>query len=839
MRSFALVVMLALCATATAQEADVGIELSGPDEAAPAARLDYAIALLNDGPDAAASAEWTLTLPTGLGFVALAQASGAAWSCTTPAVGSAGDIICQLASYAAGDAARFGLQVDVDGAAVAGTRIDLIPRVSTATVDRAEENDRAGGGLFVGGPVSDVFVEIEVADRVLPGADLAYTVRVGNAGPSAADTVALSLPLPATLTFVSLQGLAGPAPSCADPGSGNAGTVSCTWPLIASGETAVLQLVANVPSGSPSASEFLAQASVTATSADANQENDLASSVTTSSSIDLSLSGSAPASASAGSTVSYSLSLANAGPDTASGITLSLAVPAGSTLASFTQGSGPAATCQRPAVGRSGPITCVVAAMASGTSATFDLGVAVGAGFPHNTPLRLEAEAGAAEADSGPGNGSTTVDVTIANTVDLALSQSGPASANAGRQVTYRLTLANGGPDAARNVLLSNPIPANTSFVSVQQVVGSGFACSAPALGAGSGTVSCSAASLAAGASVAFDLVLRVSEAIADGGSVGNAASVANDVPDSDATDDSSAVTTPVVNRADLQLVASAPAQVNGGATMAIDFSVRNLGASPAQTVALTTTTPARTTFLSLAQVSGPLLSCTVPAVDATGAIACNRPSLDADAVSVVRLTVTVPPNIEAGATLNYGGTLTTGSIDPDAANNQSNGSSIVVPRVDLQVSVSNGRTRVLPQQELLYAVVATNAGPGDATGANLSFAVPTGLGAVAWTCVPASSTAACPSPSSGQGALALPLTLPAGTHLRVDLIATVTAAVGATIQARAEIATPAQHSDSNPFNNAATDSDPVSMPVLFADGFESPPAPTLTVKAAQAVAEP
>ena len=838
-RTLALVVLLAAWGSAASQEADVGIELVGPNLASAGDEVSVLITVLNAGPDAAIDAAWSLTLPAGLGYVALAQQGGSGWTCTTPGVGSPGAVSCQLASLSAGDRASFLLQFDVDAMLPSGTALDLQATITTATADLADENDRGAGALFVGAAAADIFVEIDAPSAVRGGGQMAYTVRVGNAGPGFAQGVSFTHTLPATLTFASLQPASGPVPMCVTPAPGAGGTVTCSWPDFAPGAQSTLQLVADVPAATVSGEEFLVQGQVSATSAETSSENDVAASLATASAIDLALAATAPPTANAGTQVTYTLDLANAGPDAATGVVLRTTVPTGSTLQSIAQTVGPSFACLRPAVGGAGAIECSLATLGSGASASFTLTVDVGPGFAHNTPLRLQASLSGDQADTDAGNNSVTSDVTVANTVDLALSQTGPASANAGQTATYRLTIANAGPDAARNVVLSNPIPADTRFVSAQQSVGSGFSCSGPAVGASSGTVVCSGASLAAGASVAIDVALQPALGVADGGSISNAASVSNDVPDTAAGNDNTMLTTPVVNRANLQVSVSAPAQVSGGTSMAIEITARNLGGSPAQAVALGSATPNGTTFVSLVQTSGPGFACVAPQLDAPGAVACTIGLLEVDAVAVFRLTVNVPPNQPASSWISYGGSLVSSTLDPVTGNNAATGNSSVVSRVDLQLSLSNGRVRVLPGQDQLYALVAANAGPADAQGASLSVPLPTGLANVAWTCVPALSTASCPAQSTGTGALALSLNLPAGTHLRFDLIGTVSAAVGATLVARADILAAASHTEQNPANNQATDSDPVSLPVLFADGFESPPVPAVTAKAARAVTRP
>ena len=58
------------------------------------------------------------------------------------------------------------------------------------------------------------------------GADIAYVVTVGNAGPDSATAATLSATLPAPLRFASIT--AAPGWSCTPPLVGTNGTVECT-----------------------------------------------------------------------------------------------------------------------------------------------------------------------------------------------------------------------------------------------------------------------------------------------------------------------------------------------------------------------------------------------------------------------------------------------------------------------------------------------------------------------------------------------------------------------------------------------------------------------------------
>lgn len=73
-------------------------------------------------------------------------------------------------------------------------------------------------------------------------------------------------------------------------------------------------------------------------------------------------------------TLTYTITLANAGPSWANGVLVSDQLPAGTTFASADSSQG---TCQTPAVGSTGTLTCSIGSLASGVGATVQLIVRV------------------------------------------------------------------------------------------------------------------------------------------------------------------------------------------------------------------------------------------------------------------------------------------------------------------------------------------------------------------------------------------------------------------------------------------------------------------------------
>src|SRR5207244_3504023 len=89
----------------------------------------------------------------------------------------------------------------------------------------------------------------------------------------------------------------------------------------------------------------------------------------------------------------------------------------------------------------------------------------------------------------------------------------GPATVNPGGTATYTVTVTNNGPSDAQSVSLTDATPPGTTFNSANQTAGPAFTLSTPAAN-GSGTITANIATLAAGASATFQIVLNANSNI-------------------------------------------------------------------------------------------------------------------------------------------------------------------------------------------------------------------------------------------------------------------------------------------------------------------------------------
>jgi uncharacterized repeat protein (TIGR01451 family) len=119
---------------------------------------------------------------------------------------------------------------------------------------------------------------------------------------------------------------------------------------------------------------------------------------------DLAVTKTGPGIANPGDNLSYALSVANNGNVNALSVALSDPLPPNTTFFSLIQNTGPAFICAAPTVGANGTVTCNIATLAAGASATFTLVVRVNPGLPATTTVTNTASATTTTFDPTPAN---------------------------------------------------------------------------------------------------------------------------------------------------------------------------------------------------------------------------------------------------------------------------------------------------------------------------------------------------------------------------------------------------------------------------------------------------
>lgn len=226
----------------------------------------------------------------------------------------------------------------------------------------------------------------------------------------------------------------------------------------------------------------------------------------------------------AGQTITYTIGYSNVGTQGATGVVLTDTLPANLTFSSAANPgwsqSGSTLTYTVPGTVAAGASSSVTLKLTVATSA------AVGDTVTNTVSI---ADDGTNGPDTNPSNNSATDTDTVGG-VDLAVAKMVSSStAIAGQAITYVITVSNVGAGAAPNVLVTDVLPAGTTFVSA--TAPSGFTVTGPAVGS-SGTVTFSADTLAGGASAILTLVVQTSPNLANNTLIANTVTVASSVND-------------------------------------------------------------------------------------------------------------------------------------------------------------------------------------------------------------------------------------------------------------------------------------------------------------------
>jgi uncharacterized repeat protein (TIGR01451 family) len=229
----------------------------------------------------------------------------------------------------------------------------------------------------------------------------------------------------------------------------------------------------------------------------------------------------------AGNAQFYTITLTNTGPSDAESVSLEDELPMGTTFLSLEE--PPGWTCTTPPVGSDGIVSCLIDTLGL-TSEIFTLTVQFDVGLTPGSTVTNEAVASSetAEGNAGDETGSATSTVGPPE-ADLSLLKTGtPEFVPQDSDLTYTITVVNGGPGDAADLLLSDTLPDGVTFQSL--IEPGGWSCMTPAMG-GTGEVTCTVATLAPGNAV-FTLVVHVDPSLPTGTVLLNTAVVSSPTPD-------------------------------------------------------------------------------------------------------------------------------------------------------------------------------------------------------------------------------------------------------------------------------------------------------------------
>ncbi len=281
-----------------------------------------------------------------------------------------------------------------------------------------------------------------------------------------------------------------------------------------------------------------------------------------------------------GAAFSYTLVVSNSGPSDAKNVVVTDPLPAGIFLANANIGVVPANSgfsCAGPPNGENGTIICTSANMPTGQSVTITIVAQVvpnvASGVRTNTAT---VSSGTTEASPNVNPNSASVQQNIVVDAPLSITKAGPAVVNAGDTFTYLVTVNNGGSSTALNATISDPLPANTTYVSHSGTGAFANACSHN--GGNPGTITCSSIDISSGLHQ-LNITVKLSPS-APTGPLANTATITTAGTGTIAVGTSTTTAT-VKHKSDLEITKeAAPSPVVAGTNLVYTIKVKNNGIS-------------------------------------------------------------------------------------------------------------------------------------------------------------------------------------------------------------------------------------------------------------------
>lgn len=414
--------------------------------------LHYVLTITNTGTLAATGTTLSLPLPAGTSFV----------SATGGGTFGGGAITWNLGTLPVGSPASVTATVRVGAGVPNGSTL-----TATATANAANLAPPAVTAQAQTAVVSEPLLVVSVTDSPDPvqgGGGIAYLVEFANLGTATAAGSTVSLTAPGSTTI-----------QTASAGGAVAGQ-TVTWPLgnLLPGQTGSVAVTVAVDTGVPDGTVLTAAATIGSTTSCGTPPAACGDFVDTSTTVAaaavLELTKSAPASVAAGGTITYELTFDNAGNLAAEDVVLADRLPDHTSFVSAT-GGGRCEDGQTPP----GPCTGLndgtfrviwdLGALGVGQGGTAFVTVAVESPLADGTALVNTASL-ESTAPGGPQPASAQATTHVRSSAAFILTKSAPLQIGAGDLMLYRLDYRNSGTDTGTGVVLTDQLPADTTFVS-------------------------------------------------------------------------------------------------------------------------------------------------------------------------------------------------------------------------------------------------------------------------------------------------------------------------------------------------------------------------------------
>ncbi|MEK7748330.1 MAG: SpaA isopeptide-forming pilin-related protein, partial [Nitrospirota bacterium] len=575
----------------------------------------------------------------------------------------------------------------------------IVPKANVTILNKAHViNDRDLAGFdtnvtmhHVGPPnlTLNKAVDKKVAS---PGDTLLYTLNYANIGQGDATGVVITDKLPAKTTFVSATGGGVYTNGTTTTVSWNIGTLLHG---VSGSVTFTVKLDAVFPSGTTTVTNF---GNIISSTTPLTPSNPVMTDVSAKPILKITKAVD-KTTAVPGDTLVYTLNFSNTGNANASGVVISDKLPAKTTFVSAT-GGGIYTNSTTTTV------TWNIGAFAAGATSSVSFTVKLDAVFPNGTTtVTNSAVMASAELPTVPSNPVTT-NVTAKPILNITKAVD-KTTALPGDTLVYTLNFSNTGNADASGVVISDKLPAKTTFVSA---TGGGIYTNSTI-----NTVSWNIGAVAAGATSSVSFTVKLDAVFPNGTTpVTNSAVMASaELP----TVPSNPVTTNVTAKPILNITKAVDKTTAlPGDTLVYTLNFSNTGNADASGVVISDKLPAKTTFVS-ASAPGVYTNSTV------NTVSWNIGAVAAGATGFVTFTVKLDAVFPNGTTTVTNSAVMASAELPTVPSNPVTTDVTAAPIMKITKAVD--KTTAMPGDTLVYTLHFSNTGNANASGVVISDKLP------------------------------------------------------------------------------------------------------------------
>jgi uncharacterized repeat protein (TIGR01451 family) len=450
--------------TDVSRNVDLVIQKDGPATTVAGEQLTYTFTVQNNGPSGSTGATVSDTLPTGLTFVSSGDENGVTgtFDSNTNAINFT---LPDMASGATAITFTAVVQAGVDAPSSIVNSATVSPGTNATDTDTTNNSDDATTTIN-----RNVDLSITKTDGVASinaGGQLTYTLVVTNDGPSTVNNAVVTDPQIAGLTFASASSTTAGVLVTVPP-SGSTDPLTATIPTMAPGDSVTITVIADVATTARGTlTNSASVAPPTGTTETDTTDNTATDDTTITTDVVLTINKTDSVDpVIAGNALTYTIVVTNTGTSSALGVAFSDTLPAGVTFTSggFVSPDNANGTVTNVA----GSLTAAIGTLDPQESATVTVLVGVDGitrGTIQNTASATSTEVTTPVTSTQPTsvNASLDVSITKAESAD-------PVAP--GQPLTYTLVVSNSGPSTARNVQISDSVPAQLTVNSVSSTVG-------------------------------------------------------------------------------------------------------------------------------------------------------------------------------------------------------------------------------------------------------------------------------------------------------------------------------------------------------------------------------